>query len=236
MIRSFLCLLLFLEPSLALAQEVIALKQDLVFERHDGETSADETFPAFYDVTRVEEDGHLTQRAGPSWDAERRGGPTYGLIDRNVEIVGLSANEGWGLTNYDYWLPMDFLTRKPVRIRSVRRDWQAPAEFPVRCEARSDNWNMTINPNGTYVYATRPGDRLAGRLTYVSADDDIYRYDYRAASDDGSVEVSLVITRELCRSGGRRSPHGSARGFSVDLAHESPLGRWHETACCRLVP
>jgi hypothetical protein len=131
---------------------------------------------------------------------------------------------------------MEYLTRKPARIRSVRRDWEAPAEFPVRCEAwRKPFWAMTLNPNGTFVYADNMGDRLSGRLTYAPVDEGIYTYSYRGVSGEGSIEVSVVITRELCLNRGR-GVNRLAFGFSADLAHETSSGAWQGTACCRLVP
>ena len=228
MIRVVLCVAVLLVPSFALAE-------DLVFARQNQETSSYEIFPAFYDVTRVEEDGQLTHRAHPSWDAERVGGPTYGLIDRNVEIAALSLDQAWGLTTNDLWLPMEFLTRKPARFRSVRRDWEAPAEFPVKCGPGAPYWAMTINPNGTYIYTTGSGDRLSGRLTQAPSDQGILSHSYHGLSDDGSTEVSIVVRRTLCTTPGWGS-NRHAYGFAAELDLEMPSGKQQSGFCCRLVP
>ena len=227
MIR-FLALLLLLLPSFGLAE-------DLVFGRRNPETASYETFPAFYDVTRVEDDAKLTHRAHPSWDAERVGGPTYGLIDRNVEIVALSLDQAWGLTTNDLWLPLEFLTRKPARFSSVRPDWEVPAEFPVKCGPGAPYWAMTINPNGTYIYTSGTGDRRSGRLTYTPSDEGILSYSYHGLSDDGSTEVAIVVTRTLCTTPGWGS-NRHAFGFVAELDLETPLGQRQSGFCCNLVP
>lgn len=212
-----------------------AQAKDLVVGRRNSETSSYEIFPAFYDVTRVEEDGKLTHRERPSWDAERVGGPAYGLIDRNVEIVDLSLDGDWGLTTNDLWLPMAFLTRKPARFRSVRQDWEAPAEFPVKCGQGPPTGAMTINPNGTYIYSGKAGEWLAGRLTQAPTDDGILSYSYHGRSDDGRSAISIVITRTYCTTSGWGS-NRHAYGFFAELTLETPSGARQETACCQLVP
>lgn len=178
-------------------------------------------FPAFYDVTGVASNDTLNVRAGPRASEQKLA--ELGPYQRNIEIIGLSADRKWGLLNSGErsgWASMRYLARQ-----AGQNTGGLPR--PLSCSGTEPFWALDIGTgSGTVFTLAGEADQPLTVHTVTSAAGRPDKYGLVAGGPGGT--LAGIVSVAICSDGMSDRTYG----LSIDMI----VGTRQYSGCCMLVP
>lgn len=183
--------------------------------------SANSQLPALFNVTGVAQNDVLNVRAGPGASHNKVGALAHDA--KNVEIVSLSENGSWGLTNISEgsgWVSMRYLAAVPADGYALTR--------AISCFGTEPFWNLNVIQGQSAVFDSFDGsqDLWAGLVQSTTGRSDRF---WLRGSGEGS-DFTAVIRKTSCNDG----MSDRAFGLDIDLQVEGGGDVVYLSGCCSL--
>ena len=177
--------------------------------------------PWLFDVTGVASDDMLNVRSGPGASHQKVGALSHDA--KNVEIIALSANGAWGLTNIlesSGWVSMRYLSAVPEDGYNLTK--------VLNCFGNEPFWHSVITQGQSAVFDSQDGIQQfeAGLVQSTQGRPDRFWLRGRKVGS----EFTAVIRRASCNDG----MSDRMFGLDMDLMIESGGDVVFLSGCCSM--